>query len=264
MTSSFSSFPASFSTFPDLEAESIKKSEKSQDKDRRSEKPKKGKDKGKDRDRSRDKGREKRKGHDRASERDLSGKGVQRERNKEGREENGERERHREHKLKRKQRDKDKRAKSPSFRDDAGDQRFSIDLKRHEQSYRLYFSDTKGDALTLQYGGLYAGDIPRYHLHGGKFLTRRTVASNDSQGGRQILGLSKAWAVFRRAGKGIEVGLKGAHKVGSCCHELGFNVNVINSTQGLQIPVLDHYLPSRQSLFFLRRHPLQSTRKSTE
>ncbi|XP_006454634.1 hypothetical protein AGABI2DRAFT_114375 [Agaricus bisporus var. bisporus H97] len=197
MTSSFSSFPASFSTFPDLEAESIKKSEKSQDKDRRSEKPKKGKDKGKDRDRSRDKGREKRKGHDRASERDLSGKGVQRERNKEGREENGERERHREHKLKRKQRDKDKRAKSPSFRDDAGDQGFSMDLKRHEQSYRLYFSDTKGDALTLQYGGLYAGDIPRYHLYGG---------------GRQILGLSKAWAVFRRAGKGIEVGLKGAHK----------------------------------------------------
>lgn len=40
------------------------------------------------------------------------------------------------------------------------------------------------------------------------------VTSDDSKGGRQILGLSKAWTVFRRAGRGIEVGLRGTHKVG--------------------------------------------------
>jgi hypothetical protein len=219
MTSSFSSFPASFSTFPDLEVGSSKKSDEPPDKDRKSEKSKsKAKSEKRDRNRSRDRDREKRNGRDRAGERDRKVKGVERERSKDeirGREDNGKRERHKDRKLKQKQRDKDKHAKS-SHHDDAGarEQAFSADLIRHEQSYRLYFSDTKGDPLTLQYGGLYAGDIPKYHLHSGKFPLRSIVTSNDSQGGRQILGLSKAWAVFRRAGKGIEVGLKGTRKVG--------------------------------------------------
>jgi hypothetical protein len=218
MTSSFSSFPASFSTFPDLEVGSSKKSEEPRDKDKKSEKSKnKAKSEGKDRNRSRVRDREKQKGRDGAGERDRKDKGVERGRSKDeirGREDNGKRKQHREHKLKQKQRDKDKYTKPPSFSDGTRERVFSEDLKCHEQSYRLYFSDTKGDPLTLQYGGLYVGDIPRYHLHGGKFISREIVTSNDSQGGRQILGLSKAWAVFRRAGKGIEVGLKGTHKVG--------------------------------------------------
>ena len=28
----------------------------------------------------------------------------------------------------------------------------------------LYYSDRKGDILNIKYGGLYSGDIPRYHL----------------------------------------------------------------------------------------------------
>jgi len=39
------------------------------------------------------------------------------------------------------------------------------------------------------------------------------VTSYDGEGGRQILGLSKAWTVFQRAAQGIEVGLVGTHKV---------------------------------------------------
>ncbi|KXN83909.1 hypothetical protein AN958_00989, partial [Leucoagaricus sp. SymC.cos] len=78
------------------------------------------------------------------------------------------------------------------------DRRIDADLKKHDDLSRIYFADTKGDPLILQYGGIYAGDVPRYRLH---------------HGGRQILGLSNAWTVYRRAGKGIEVGLKGTHKL---------------------------------------------------
>ena len=32
---------------------------------------------------------------------------------------------------------------------------------------RFFYSDPKGDLLNIQYGGLYAGDIPKYRLVGG-------------------------------------------------------------------------------------------------
>lgn len=37
--------------------------------------------------------------------------------------------------------------------------------------------------------------------------------SNDGQGGKHVLGLDGAWVVFRRAGKGVEIGLGGRRKV---------------------------------------------------
>ncbi|KAG5718792.1 UPF0614 protein [Termitomyces sp. T112] len=56
---------------------------------------------------------------------------------------------------------------------------------------RFYYSDRKGDLYNIQYGGLHAGDIPKYHI-----IDR----------GRYILGLTRSWSVKRRSGKGIEVG----------------------------------------------------------
>lgn len=55
----------------------------------------------------------------------------------------------------------------------------------------LYFTDKKGDALNVTYGGLHTGSIPKYHV----------VAR-----GRQILGLPRGWTVVHWSGKGVEVG----------------------------------------------------------
>ncbi|KAF8973700.1 NRDE-2, necessary for RNA interference-domain-containing protein [Flammula alnicola] len=65
---------------------------------------------------------------------------------------------------------------------------------------RFFYSDRKGDPMNIQYGGLHSGDIPKYHLVGG---------------GRNILGLPKAFVALRRFGKGVEVGLSHQRKVSS-------------------------------------------------
>ncbi|EIW86838.1 hypothetical protein CONPUDRAFT_134183 [Coniophora puteana RWD-64-598 SS2] len=54
----------------------------------------------------------------------------------------------------------------------------------------LFYSDRKGDPLNMTYGGLHAGDVPKYHL-----VDR----------GRRILGLGSGYTVSRRTGKSIEV-----------------------------------------------------------
>lgn len=46
---------------------------------------------------------------------------------------------------------------------------------KHEESWqfeknRLFYSDRRGDPLNIQYGGLHAGDIPRYHVVDSKVI----------------------------------------------------------------------------------------------
>ncbi|KAF9455047.1 DUF1740-domain-containing protein [Macrolepiota fuliginosa MF-IS2] len=121
-----------------------------------------------------------------------------------GRGKGSEREWDKERKPKHKHRDREgkgkseRRHRSPSTEGHTRAHNPGVDLPKHDEAYRLYITDTKGDPLTLQYGGLYTGDVPRYRLY---------------RGGRQILGLSKSWTVFRRSGNGIEVGFRGTSKL---------------------------------------------------
>jgi hypothetical protein len=38
--------------------------------------------------------------------------------------------------------------------------------RQQDVSRPTFFSDKKGDQLNLQYGGIYSGDVPKYHLVG--------------------------------------------------------------------------------------------------
>lgn len=60
----------------------------------------------------------------------------------------------------------------------------------------VFISDRKGDQLNITYGGIHAGNIPKYHV-----VNR----------GRSILGLDGDWAIYRR-GKGIEITIGRRHK----------------------------------------------------
>ncbi|KAG2350232.1 hypothetical protein BDR05DRAFT_1007388 [Suillus weaverae] len=60
----------------------------------------------------------------------------------------------------------------------------------------VFFSDRKGDQLNVTYGGIHAGNIPKYHI-----VNR----------GRSILGLDGDWAIYRR-GKGIEINIERRYK----------------------------------------------------
>ncbi|KAG2154714.1 NRDE-2, necessary for RNA interference-domain-containing protein [Suillus clintonianus] len=60
----------------------------------------------------------------------------------------------------------------------------------------VFFSDRKGDQLNVTYGSNHAGNVPKYHL-----VNR----------GRSILGLDGDWAIYRR-GKGIEIIIGRRHK----------------------------------------------------
>ncbi|KAG6851218.1 hypothetical protein H0H93_015228 [Arthromyces matolae] len=68
-----------------------------------------------------------------------------------------------------------------------------------KESSRIYYFDRNGDPYNVQYGGLHAGDVPKYRL-----IDRKS-----------ILGLSRAWAVTHRTGKGIELGPVGQRKMRS-------------------------------------------------
>lgn len=174
-TSSFSSFPLSFSTFPELEpGTSSRKSDSEVPRER--DKKSKSKDNLESKKEGRDRNRGKRKDRDRSRERERKKEKEKfRERSRDRyseRETDRKRERDRESKFRHKHRDHEndkRRSKPPSFDEPEREGSFVTDLKKHEDSYRLYFTDAKGDPLTLQYGGLYAGDIPRYHLHRGKY-----------------------------------------------------------------------------------------------
>ncbi|KAG1749866.1 NRDE-2, necessary for RNA interference-domain-containing protein [Suillus paluster] len=61
----------------------------------------------------------------------------------------------------------------------------------------VFFSDRKGDQLNVTYGGIHAGDIPKYHI-----VNR----------GRSILGLDGDWTIYRKGGKAIEINIGRRHK----------------------------------------------------
>ncbi|CAA7259932.1 unnamed protein product [Cyclocybe aegerita] len=81
------------------------------------------------------------------------------------------------------------------------------DEERHEEAYRRdtgaslrdgFYSDRRGDPLNIQFGGLHAGDIPKYHIVGRS---------------RHVLGLPASLVVHHRAGKGIEIGPSNYRKI---------------------------------------------------
>ncbi|KAF5385316.1 hypothetical protein D9615_001411 [Tricholomella constricta] len=99
---------------------------------------------------------------------------------------------------------KRRRRKDDGYFDDLtmGDETLNAkeNLEHAKESSRLYYSDRKGDPYNIQYGGLHAGDVPKYYI-----VDR----------GRNILGLSYAWTATYRSGKGVEVGPKGRRKMSS-------------------------------------------------
>ncbi|EGO05163.1 hypothetical protein SERLA73DRAFT_164712 [Serpula lacrymans var. lacrymans S7.3] len=153
---SFSSFPPAFSSFPDLESGPSASSSHSREGPKQREKSKKDR-----------------------SERE-------RERRK--------REKHKHNRVEVGTKQKDSGWTSERVQEDerykAEEDRRQRDDEGQSSSLPLYFSDRKGDALNVQYGGLHAGDIPKYHL-----VNR----------GRKILGLDNAWTVVHRSGKGVEI-----------------------------------------------------------
>ncbi|KAI0304761.1 NRDE-2, necessary for RNA interference-domain-containing protein [Russula brevipes] len=70
--------------------------------------------------------------------------------------------------------------------------------RQQDVSQPVFFSDKKGDPLSVQYGGIASKDIPRYHLVG--------------QGGRKILGLTRAWTAVHRSSRSVEVVTGGRQK----------------------------------------------------
>ncbi|KAI0004208.1 DUF1740-domain-containing protein [Russula compacta] len=70
--------------------------------------------------------------------------------------------------------------------------------RQHDVSRPVFFSDKKGDPLSMQYGGIYSRDIPRYHLVGW---------------GRKILGLTRAWTVVHRSSRSVEVAVGARQKL---------------------------------------------------
>jgi hypothetical protein len=89
-----------------------------------------------------------------------------------------------------------------------------VSAPERDEVQHIYYSDRKGDFLNIQYGGLHAGDVPKYHLAGGTL--RLPISDNiiiKEQGGRNVLGLSNSLVVVRRAGKSVEIGVMGRRKV---------------------------------------------------
>ncbi|KAJ7293452.1 NRDE-2, necessary for RNA interference-domain-containing protein [Mycena rebaudengoi] len=91
-----------------------------------------------------------------------------------------------------------KRDKTSSHSKDvkAKDRKDPRDDETDPSHSRLFYSDRKGDPLNIRYGGLHAGDVPKYH-------TRKS-----------ILGLPSLLALYR-SGHGVEVGVPGRGKMPS-------------------------------------------------
>jgi hypothetical protein len=47
--------------------------------------------------------------------------------------------------------------------------------KQHKETSTVFYSDRKGDHLNVRYGGLHAGDVPKYRLVGGKFCIGSSI-----------------------------------------------------------------------------------------
>lgn len=167
MASSFSSFP-SFPTFPDVEpCQSSRKSD-SESSQKRRKYDQVSRTRRKERNKSREVDTERRKKPeplvDRGGKRDGNRdrhkhKDKERVKEKDSERDDG-------HKSKRNHRDND-RYKHLSFDLTFDQQKADTGLKIHDEFHKIFFTDTKGDNLYLQYGSLYARDVPKYRLHHG-------------------------------------------------------------------------------------------------
>ncbi|KAI8980698.1 DUF1740-domain-containing protein [Trametes punicea] len=190
-TPSFSSFP-SFSTFPDLEPgpstrPSAPPNEKEKDKKHRK-KSKREEDGESDADRKKRKHKQK---HDKPSRRE-DGEDTDDDR----------RHRHRhKHNSRSPSRHKSYGGSDDERKKAEEDRRYGrveseISMASIKESL-LYITDRKGDPLNVRYGGLYAGDVPRYRL----------------VDGRRVLGLPPGLSVVHRGRGGVEIALSGRRKM---------------------------------------------------
>ncbi|KAG6888835.1 hypothetical protein C0992_007393 [Termitomyces sp. T32_za158] len=93
------------------------------------------------------------------------------------------------------EKDKSERRKEKSVKDKKRGHGSTTNTSSAEkETSQLYYSDRKGDRYNIQYGGLHAGDIPKYRI---------------------IDRLSRLWTVTHRSGKGIEVGPTARRKMRS-------------------------------------------------
>ncbi|KAI0639721.1 DUF1740-domain-containing protein [Trametes polyzona] len=185
---SFSSFPA-FTTFPDLDpGPSTRTSQPAEDKD-----------KSKDKDRKRYK---------------KSRRDDDRESDDERRKRKHKHDKHKRDSDRTEDRDRDRRrrrSRSPTRHKSYGasdDERRKVEEDRrykpiesevtHIRETLVYFTDRKGDPLNVRYGGLHAGDVPKYHPVGW---------------GRKVLGLSPGLSIVYRGRGGVEVALPGKRKM---------------------------------------------------
>lgn len=174
---SFSSFPPIFNSFPDLDAPNAPGSSTQGRHDdpgspRRNEKHTKDRKRDKDEDRAeRAKRRKKEKRRDRGNVSDGSQDNSQ---------------------------ERLPGSRSRRHRNDVG----RSDEAAQRMQSRLFYEDHRGDGLNVKFGGLYAGDIPKYSLARRKFTSHVLYSANEVQGGKKILGIENRYAV-KRDGKGI-------------------------------------------------------------
>ncbi|KAI0375320.1 DUF1740-domain-containing protein [Pilatotrama ljubarskyi] len=172
---SFSSFP-SFTTFPDLDpGPSTRKSTPAEDKEKdKKHRKKNGRDDDQDSDGERTKRKHK---HDKHSRR----------------EDEDDRDRHRHKSYGRSDDERRKAEEDRRYTHDDSE----VSSLREGADRLLYFTDRKGDPLNVRYGGLHAGDVPKYKL----------------VDWRKVLGLSPALSVVYRGRGGVEVGLPGRRRM---------------------------------------------------
>ncbi|TFK87990.1 DUF1740-domain-containing protein [Polyporus arcularius HHB13444] len=182
---SFSSFPPTFSSFPDLDpGPSTRPASSTRD----------------DKDRSKEKERKHRKKSQRGEDEERDSDGERKKKHK--------RERHREREDSTGARRRSQSRSQSRARHDRHDHQYApIDDERRkleeDRRYRdeetvrpsakeglVYYTDRKGDPLNVRFDGLYAGDVPRYRL---------------VDWGRKVLGLSPALSVVHRGRGGVEV-----------------------------------------------------------
>lgn len=127
---SFSSFPPSFSSFPDLDPTPSKE---------------------------REAGSSRKETHREGKERREETSSKHRRRDKEDKKE----------RKREKERHKSRHGNDqPSTRDEGTRDR--RDTEPSASEHRFFYSDRKGDRMNIQYGGLHAGDVPKYHVLGGR------------------------------------------------------------------------------------------------
>ncbi|TFK77225.1 hypothetical protein BDN72DRAFT_830394 [Pluteus cervinus] len=204
----FSSFPTSFSSFPELDPPSGSSKDKTK-------KTKEGREK--------ERRRSKHESQDR-------------------RERSPDSKHHKSKSKSSKPKRKHDRSPSHSSKKDAG----VVEPDEVSDRTQSFYSDRRGDPLNIQYDGLHAGDVPRYHL----------VAR-----GKHILGLPSIWVASRRSGKGIEVGLSNRRKLSELtdpgtrsllAHPPTRRINQANSSKYEEV---DGFIPVTSNASQRDKHP---------